>query len=192
MMNEKEALQIIESMISSTKQEVRDNGFFYILWGWLVFISALTDYTMLTMFRHPQHALVWGILMPLGGVISIIASRKQAKQQRVKTYIDQSIKHLTIAFSVSLAIVCFIMPMTTQNWRAFYPTIMVLYAFGVYMFGGILQYKPLTYGAFACWALATLAFFVGYKWQLLLIALAVVCCFIIPGHMLKYRQHKNV
>ncbi len=52
-MNEKEAIIIIEDMISKTQQEVKDNGFYYILWGWLVFISALIDYTLLVFVQEP-------------------------------------------------------------------------------------------------------------------------------------------
>jgi hypothetical protein len=77
-LNEMEALEIIEQMINRTKQQISDNGFYWILWGWLVFISAITDYTLLVFFDHPNHALVWGILMPLGGVITAIASKKEA------------------------------------------------------------------------------------------------------------------
>jgi hypothetical protein len=32
-MNEKEALLVIEQMINSTKEEIKDNGFFYYMWG---------------------------------------------------------------------------------------------------------------------------------------------------------------
>jgi hypothetical protein len=192
MMNEKEALLLIEEMINSTKQEVKDNGFYYILWGWLVFIAAITDYVLLVFMDNKQHALVWAILMPLGGLVSVIKGRKDAKKQRVKTYIDEAIKYLSIAFSISLFIICFIMPMTNNSWRVFYPTLMVIYAFAVFIFGGLLRYKPLIYGAFMNWALAIVGYFVTYDWQLLLLALAVLCSFVIPGHLLNRRFHQHV
>lgn len=192
MLNEKEALLLIEEMINSTKQEVKDNGFYYILWGWLVFIAAITDYVLLVFMDNNQHALVWAILMPLGGLVSVIKGRKDAKKQRVKTYIDEAIKYLSIAFSISLFIICFIMPMTNNSWRVFYPTLMVIYAFAVFIFGGLLRYKPLIYGAFMNWALAIVGYFVTYDWQLLLLALAVLCSFVIPGHLLNRRFHQHV
>ena len=191
-MNEREALLLIEEMINSTKQEVKDNGFYYMLWGWLVFIAAITDYVLLMVLHNNNHAIVWGILMPLGGVVSIIAGRKQSKEQRVKTYVDEAIKFLTIAFSISLFIICFVMPMTNNNWRAFYPTLMVVYAFAIFVFGGLLRYKPLIYGAYTNWALAIIGYFVAYDWQLLLLALAVLCGFIIPGHLLNKKFRKRV
>jgi hypothetical protein len=191
-MNEKEALLVIEEMISSTKQEVKDNGFYYILWGWLVFVSALIDYVLLVYLNNSNHALVWAILMPMGGVVSLFWGRKEKENRRVKTYLDEVIKHLTIAFSVSIFIVCFVMPMTNNNWKAFFPTLMVIYAFGVFIFGGLLRYKPLIYGAIINWILAVVGYFCAYDWQLLLLALAVLCSFIIPGHLLNRRFYRNV
>ncbi len=191
-MKEKEALLLIEEMINSTKQDVKDNGFYFILWGWLVFISAITDYVLLTLFSYGGHASIWGILMPLGGLVSFIAGRKQIKKQRVKTYVDESLRYLSIAFGISLFIICLIMPMSDHNWRSFYPTLMVVYAFGIFIFGGILRYKPLMYGAYSNWILAIVAFFVAYDWQLLLLALAVLSGFVIPGHLLNRRFHQHV
>lgn len=192
MMNEKEALLLIEDMISRTRQELKDNGFYYMLWGWLVFISSLVDYSLLTFLRSEYHAVVWVVMMPAGGLVSFIAGLRDNKRTRVRSYLDESVRHLTAAFVISLLIVCLVMPMTGNTWRAFFPTMMVLYGFAIYMFGGMLRYRPLQYGAFANWALAAAGFFVTYDVQLLLLALAVVCGFIVPGHLLNRRYNRDV
>ena len=183
--NETEALAIIEQMIQKTKQGISDNGFYWILWGWLVFISAITDYSLLVFLNHPKHALVWGILMPLGGVITAIASKKEYNEKRktAKTYVDELMTYVTTAYVISLLIICFIMPMNAGTWKAFYPVIMVLYATITYITGGIVKSKPLRMGSFLNWACAIVAFFFTYDWQLLLLALAVLGGFIIPGHL---------
>lgn len=191
-MNEKEAILLIEDMISRTKEDVKDNGFYYMLWGWLVFVASIIDFTLLRFYESEYHAVVWAIMMPAGGIISFVAGMREAKTVRVRTYLDESVKFLKVAFVISLIIVCVIMPMTTNTWRSFFPTLMVVYAFGIYMFGGLLRYKPLQYGAFANWALAIAGFYCTYDIQLLLLALAVVCGFIIPGHLLKQRFSKHV
>jgi hypothetical protein len=190
-MNENKALEIIEQMISNAKREIKDNGQYHIMWGYLVFISAITDYYLLVTGKE-NHALIWGILMPLGGLVSIIMGIKQSKNQRVVTYIDEIFKNLTIAFGVSLFLVCFIMPMTSKHWSSFYPVLMVIYAFALFLMGAILQFKPVKIGAIVIWACAAVAFFVGYDWQLLLLALAVLSGFIIPGHLLNLRARQHV
>ncbi|MFY8021427.1 MAG: hypothetical protein ACOVP1_09525 [Bacteroidia bacterium] len=185
-MNELEALQIIESMINKTKKEISDNGFYWILWGWLVFISALVDYTLMVFFQHDLHALVWAIMMPLGGIITAIKGRKESieKSKSAKTYVDELMKYVITAYVISLLIICFIMPMHPDTWKSFYPVIMVLYATITYITGGIVKSKALRMGSFLNWACAITAFFVTYDWQLLLLALAVLGGFIIPGHIL--------
>ncbi len=190
-METNQALALIENMILSAKREIKDNGFYYMFWGYLVFLSAITDYILL-MSDHPKHALVWAIAMPFGGLVSIIKGFKDKKKQTTITYIDEMFRHLMIAFTISLFIVCFIMPMTQNNWRSFFPTLMVVYAFALFVSGGILRFKPLQYGALAVWALGAIAFFMPYQHQLLLLAAGVLAGFVVPGHLLNMLFKKNV
>ncbi|MDZ4668920.1 MAG: hypothetical protein SGJ00_13725 [bacterium] len=190
-MNENKALEIIEQMISNAKREIKDNGKYHMMWGYLVFVSALIDYFLLITGKQ-YHAYVWGILMPLGGLVSILMGRKQSKNQRVVTYVDEVFKYVIIAFVVSLLLVCLIMPMTSKHWSSFYPVLMIIYAFALFIMGGILQFRPLRMGAMAIWTCSFVAFFVGYDYQLLLLALAVLSGFIIPGHLLNLRARQHV
>jgi hypothetical protein len=123
--------------------------------------------------------------MPLGGVITIFKSlRERNNRPPVKTYIDELMRYAVRAFAISLFIICGIMPMS-QNWSAFYPVLLTLYAIWLYIAGGALRFKPLIRGGYANWLLAIIAFFVGYDIQLLLLATAVLVGFIVPGHQLK-------
>ncbi|GAB1449653.1 MAG: hypothetical protein LCH37_14265 [Bacteroidetes bacterium] len=181
--NENEALQLIEQMINRAQQKMHDNGMYWLLWGVLVFVSALTDYVLLTQFTYEKHALVWAILMPLGGLISFLMGWKdsQKKKLEAKTYVDELMGYVVTAFTISLLIICLIMPMTGTNWKSFFPVIMVVYALVTYISGGILQVKPLRMGSFVNWICAIAAFFFQYDIQLLLLATAVLGGFIIPG-----------
>ncbi len=190
-METKEALTLIENMILTAKREIKDNGFYYMFWGYLVFLSALTDYFLL-MGNNNNHALVWAIAMPMGGIVSIVKGLKDKKKQEVETYVDEMFKQLMIAFTISLIIVCFIMPMTQNNWRSFFPTLMVIYAFALYVSGGIIRFKALQFGAIAVWILGAIAFMLPYQHQLLLLAAGVLLGFVIPGHLLNLKFNRNV
>jgi hypothetical protein len=193
-MNEKEALSVIEQMIATARQDVKDNGFFFMLWGWLVLAGALTNYVMLVWMHSPYASLVWAILMPLGGIISFIAGMRERKERekRVNTYLDEMMKYIVRAFVVSLFIVCVMLPFNNQNWQVFFPVLMVLYGYALYIFGGVLRFRLLNIGGMINWLLASIAFFVTYDIQLLLLALAVLCGYIIPGHTLNSRFRKDV
>lgn len=193
-MDEKNALQLIETMINSAKQEARDNGFYFILWGWLVFIGAIADYTMMMFMLPPiseYHAMAWVVLMPLGGIVTGIMSFVTKKEVRVKTYIDDLMRYAMRAFVISMFLVCFLMP-STEHWPAFYPVLMIVYAMWLHISGGALRFRPLIYGAYVNWLLAIFAFFSQYNVQLLLLATAVLCGYIIPGHILRSRFNKDV
>jgi hypothetical protein len=192
-MNEHQAFEIIDSMIHSAKKEIKDNGFYYSLWGWMVFIAALSDYVMLVFLQNEDHAWPWAILMPLAGIITAVVSlRERKKVRQAKTYLDEVMKYAVTAFAISLFIVCFIMPMTDANWRSFYPTIMVIYAIWLFISGGALKFRPLIVGGLINWAMAALAFFTTYDNQLLLMAFAVLTGYIIPGYLLNKEFKKHV
>jgi hypothetical protein len=193
-MNEKDAFQVIEKMIASAKREVKENGFYFMFWGWLVFIAALIDYSLLKGVipaLREGHAITWAILMPLGGIVTMIKSIKDRKREpAVKTYIDELMRYAVRAFAISLFIVCGIMPMS-ENWSVFYPVLLIIYAIWLYIAGGALRFKPLIWGSYANWAFAIVAFFVQYDNQLLLLAGAVLVGYIIPGHQLKSNYDKQ-
>jgi hypothetical protein len=192
--NEKQALQVIEEMISKTKNEIKDNSFYFLLWGWLVFIAALSEYYLLNFTDFEIHGLLWLILMPLGGVISMIGGmRSRKKDVQVKTYVGENFRVTGRAFGLSLLVIC--LCMTTQDhFGVFYPTMMVLYGWWLYVSGGMLKFAPLQYGALLDWALAVIGFIVwkDTSSHLLLMAVAVLGGYIIPGYLLKMNYKKHV
>ncbi len=185
-MSSEESLAVIRSMIESTREDMRDNGSWYLLWGWLVFTACILHYTLMaTGFEQP--AMAW-MLMPLGGVISIIKGLRENKEQRVKTHLDTFMKHVLISFLICLFIVLGFMPKLGLNT---YPMVMLVYAFWLYISGGAINFRPLQAGGLINWGLAIVTFFAGFEEQLLLLALAVLSGYIIPGYMLRSRYYKE-
>lgn len=184
-MNNEESLRIIRSMIESTKQDLRDNGSWFLLWGWLVFVACITHFVLMEV-GYEKPYLAW-MLMPLGGVISIIKGMREEKSQKVKTHIDEFMKHVLIAFLVSLFIVLGFGPKLGLNT---YPLIMMVYGFWLYISGGAINFRPLQIGGMINWALTIVAFFVGFDIQLVLLAAAVLLGYIIPGYILRSRYNK--
>jgi hypothetical protein len=184
-----ESLQIISEMIAAAKTGIRDDGFFYLLWGWLVFSSSISQYILLYGLHSEYNILPWLILMPLGGVVSSIYGRKLKRKKKVKTFLDQFMGYALIAFLVSLFSVLFLMNVTKSPTVA-YPLIMMVYGAWLFISGGALKFKPLMIGGCINWILSIAAMFVDFQWQLLILALAVLLGYIIPGHMLKagYQQ----
>jgi len=183
--NEKERLQLIESMIMQAQQSLNDNGFIWLTWGWLVFIASLLQFALLKMEYYAQSYYPWVILMPLGCIITVVWVVKEARKSKVKTYVDEFMAYLWSAFSIStfIYIVFFY-----KTYSLIIPVILVLYGIGTFVSGGAIRFRPLIIGGIICWIAAIISFNVEMTYQLFLIAISVLCSYIIPGYILRSRS----
>jgi hypothetical protein len=186
-LNNEESLQLIRRMINTAKENLEDNSFYFLLWGWFVFVACLLHYVLLKLSPQIQ-GIGWVILMPLGGVITMVYGYRQDKKQSTTSYISDLMKYVLIAFLVSLFVVLIFM---NKLGLATYPMVMLIYGIWLFVSGGALNFKPLVYGGIINWTLGITAFFFSFEYQLLILALAVLLGYIIPGHRLKKRQQKT-
>lgn len=184
-MSNEESFQIITSMIEAARKEVRDNGSWFLLWGWLVFIACGLHFILLKS-GYDKPWLAW-MLMPAGGVISVIKGIREEKQQRVKTYVDTFMNYVLIAFLVSLL---FVLVNMQHLGLSTYPMVMMVYGIWLFVSGGVLEFKPLIYGGVLNWILAFVAFWFSFDDQLVILAAAVLFGYIVPGYMLRSRYVK--
>lgn len=187
-LNEIESLEVISKMIKSAQNDFTDNSFYYLFWGWLVFAASILNYVLMHI-KYDQAFLPWLVLMPLGGIVTGIYSYKHEKKIKVRSYVDDVMKYVVIAFLVSLFI---ILLSSSKLGLATYPMVMMIYAVWLFISGGAMKFKPLIIGAIINWVLGLIAFHFEFEVQLLLIAAAVLLGYIIPGYMLKTRFHKAV
>lgn len=190
-LNPTESLNIIHSMINTAKNKLADDGFLLIFWGWLVFIASLINYILFSC-NIVYGFLVWPILMPLGGIFTGIYKSKKEKKRNAKTYIDTYLKYLWTAFGIAMAASLISLPF--YGIKSSYFCLMVVYGFVTFVSGGLLEFKALRIGSLFSFAAAIGSMFVGEKEQLLCLAIAVLCSYIIPGHLLSrnYKSQNNV
>lgn len=178
-------LELIEEMINNAKGNISDGRIFYLLWGWLVLIAATLNYILLKVIQYEAHWMVWPILMTAGGIATGIISSKR-KSKGVQTYAERAMKHLWIAFIISLLLV--LIGMTEIGVENAYPIIMILYGLGTFVSGGILKFKPLQYGALLAWICGIAGFYFAFDVQLILIAIAITGSYLIPGYLLTKKK----
>lgn len=184
--SESESMMVIQRMIATAKNELIDDSFYFMFWGWIVFAASLGHYLLWQVgFSAPY--IVW-LLMPLGVIITFFYGKRQHKDQPVKTYVDEVMKYVLIAFGVSLAITLSFQSKLGLNT---YPMVMMIYAVLLFVSGGSIRFRPLIIGGIINWLIGIAAFFVSFDIQLLMLAGAVLLGFIIPGHMLKSKVQKT-
>lgn len=189
-LTEKESLDLISKMIHSAKNSMSDDSIFYLLWGWAVFIAAITQYVLIQV-NYPYSWLSWMVLMPATAVVATIIGYRKRKKEQVVTFVDEFMKYLWIAFGVSL--VLFLFFQSKIGAENTYPVIIVLYGIGTFVSGGALRFTPLKIGGIICWIMAAIAFYLSSEQQLLILALTVLLSYIIPGYLLQRKfRHETV
>lgn len=191
-LNEQQSVQLIRTMLERTQHQVSDNGFYFLLWGWLVFICAAFNYIGWMIFGPKEFIfLPWAVLMPLGGIVSAVYGSRQKKKENVVTYTQELLNKVLIAYLVSLLIILLI-GMYAYGWEKCYPFLMIIYGVWLFVSGSAIRFRGLVAGGIFTWCCAAATFFVPTPHQLLMLAVAVLGGFIIPGHLLRNRFRKNV
>lgn len=185
-----ESLQLIDSMINKARNRFSENGHLYLVWGWSVFACAIACFGIGFWHLHPRPDIAWmGLLVPWLYMMMYLIKKK--KQQLVKTYTDEIMAMVWLTFSVLMVLLGFILG-AKQMMFAIYPCFLALYGMPTFLSGIILRFKPLMIGAVVCWILAIAAVAVFWVYQPLLLAVAVVAAWIVPGYLLrkKYNTEK--
>ena len=175
-----ESLDIIKNMIAKTQRQFSDDSFYYIMWGWLVFLASLGHFILLQ-FELEKAYYVW-CFMPIGGLVSFLYGLKQNKTEKVKTHVNSSMGYLWCAMVIAMMLVLF---MAGKLEDKTYPVLILIYGIGTFVSGGLLNFKPLIIGGSICFILSITSFLLVFEYQLLCIALAMLVSYIIPGHLLK-------
>lgn len=184
--NSEQGFELIQRMIRTAQHEIEDDSFYFLLWGWAVFVACTLNFVLMKL-NYSQPYIGWTILMPAAGIVTAVYSRKREKKIKVKSYIDSLMTYVLVSFLVSLFMVLFFQSKLQLNT---YPMVMMVYGFWLFISGGALKFKPLIIGGVINWVLAAFSFFVGFEQQLIVLAAAVLLGYIIPGHMLKNKFSK--
>lgn len=180
-LNTDESIQLIMEMVQSTKYNIAEDKFIYLLWGYAVAISAITHYIMQFILKVEMAWIVW-LSMPIAGFVTAIYYIKKKRKARTKTFTDRALGGVWAAFVAAMII--FLMASPQVGWPIVYPILMVLYGIGTSITGTIIKFKPLVIGGYLSMLTGLVAFYMSFEIQLFLLAIAVIVSYIIPGHLL--------
>ncbi|MFT4154167.1 hypothetical protein [Parafilimonas sp.] len=183
----RQSLQLIESMINRAKDKYAEDGFMYLLWGWLVFILSIIQFVLLHVFNYAYHYIVWLVTIPVF-IYQIFYTKKKNRNQKVFTYTDAIIGYVWITYAIVMLLLCFFIGILTSGeyFKYIIHILLAVYGMPVFLTGIIIKYRPLIYGGIACWVLCILSTFIkNYDYQFLCIPAAMIVAWIIPGYSLR-------
>ncbi len=176
-----QSIQLIQSMIEKTKADISENRFYFLLWGWVIFIAVICQFLLKTVFDYQHHYIVWLSVIP-AAIVTVIKSIKK-ERSTYRTYISDSMGFLWMGLGISFFILSIIIS-TSIGWMKAWPFFILFYGLGTFISGKLLEFKPLVIGGIINWILAIIAVFVTYDYQLLLGAGAILISYIIPGYLI--------
>jgi hypothetical protein len=184
-----QSLLLIESMIRTAKNRFSDNGHLYLLWGWVVLICSVGHFAAIqwNLFGHPEW--IWGLtwVALLYQTVYLIRLKKKI---RVSTYTDDILKAIWLVF-VGCGLLLAVVVGRLGDWNTMYPLILMLYGIPTILSGTVLRFKPLVWGGIICWMLCMVSVFLPLRYNLLMVSLAVIAAWIIPGYMMKQKFAKE-
>ena len=219
LLNVKESLELIGQMICTAKNNLqKGTGKIFLLWGYLVAgISFAT--VVLSMFLPKQTAynayLLW-FFMFLGMPVHYWLLKKRENERLVMTYIEKLMRWVWIGFAISILVVIVGMLLDTVilsyfvggvkegnnfvywfQWLLLTPIMLCLYGFALFVSGKAYGFKPLVIGGIVCFIGSFFLLFSIHKtgvvyFQQLVLCVSAVAGFVIPGHMLNRKEHKDV
>jgi hypothetical protein len=181
-----QSLKLIQSMISKARQNMSDNGIYFLVWGWLTFFACTGQFVLKHILRYEKHYLVWLVII-IGILFSIYQGRKEERTSKVKTYVDESMSYLWGGMAISFFVLGMIL--TRMGWGTMvFPFYIMMYGLGTFISGNFLKFRPLVIGGIVAWVLAIGATYVSYDYQMLFGAAAILISYIIPAYMLRSRN----
>lgn len=175
-------LDIISDSISAAKENIKNQSFYYILWGWLVIISSLFNFALLKFGAHKLHFIPWILIMPLGWVATIIYARNHSGERGFETHLESFLKYLWIVLGLSMLVVVFISIMNKMN-----PAILtlVLAGIGTTVSGFTMKFKPLIWGGNIMFIFSISCLYIQNENVYLIYAVAIALGYLLPAYRLK-------
>lgn len=181
----KDSLQLIDSMINQAKNRFTENGFLYLVWGWVIFICSLFHFAAikLNLLKHPEWVwtITWAVV-----IFQVIYLVKAKRNVKVKTYSDAIIDAIWICFGICMFVLMVVMG-RFNLWIYVNSLVLLFYGIPTFLSGFVMRFTPLKLGGIACWLLAIASTFAAPVYYLLFIASAVLIAWIIPGYMLRIK-----
>ncbi|MDB5231474.1 MAG: hypothetical protein JWN76_2279 [Chitinophagaceae bacterium] len=185
-MSEQESLDIIQQMIHTAKREQKDDGKGWILWGWLLFLASLFTVINMHVALVKDMYFFWNIFGLLTIVLLVfnIIRHLFFKTARVKTYTSEVFQKLNIGFFISLIFIIVAINLHKCDPVTGFSLLTNLYGFWILIYGASLNFRPSIIAAFVVWAFAYgMLFTDSFELAMIFHGAAVLCGYIIPGHI---------
>jgi hypothetical protein len=188
-LSNQKSLEIIQQMINQAKSNISDNGLGWLLWGSMIIFASVSTFAFIQTGAKDIY-LGWNIF----GIFTIVMlsyDMFKPKRKTVRTYISDLLRLVDIGFIVCLFTIIFSINVAVDPNSGF-GFFLMIFAFLMLIKGGAVKSRALMIGAAVNWA-GAIAMFLNkdFKYDMLIMAGAVLIGYIIPG-LLLWLQYKKL
>ena len=186
-----ESWRLIQDMIQVAKEDHRETGISWLLWGWLLFTASVLSVVYCYLNMRSYISWTWMSVLVLGGILFVFVRLQRKRQQVVKTYVQELLQRFAIGFFISIIIIVATTSMIDAGFAFGY--FYVLYAFWLFIHGSAIRFRPQLVGAAINWAAAIAIFLIkDFKYDMMVSAVAILGGYLVPGYMLRAKYRKTI
>lgn len=193
-MTPEESLNLIGEVISRSRNNLKTNSFFFLLWGWFIIVASLIEAFL---FWHAGKTKEWGNfglligmnwigLTFIGLIIQGFYIRKHYVNKVYRTYFDKIIASMWI---ISAMVIVLVVYMSVSRHIAPEPYILAAISIPTAVTGVMTRFKPLIIGGILFMVFAIISVNLEQEYlKSLNSAVALICGYLIPGYMLRKKN----
>ena len=194
--DERKSLQLIKSVIETSKRTLKEDGILLILWGFVLSTANLWRYyesVVLTSWWLRELMKVYMILSGIA-VIGITIYYIFFRKKKVRTFTSISVRYVWVGVILADNVIIMITKVILDkiDFVLLQPIQMVLIGFALFVSAGIYRYHLLSLSGVIMWIAAAIAVNYDLNIQFLVRSIAEVLCFIIPGVLMYSARNKMI
>ena len=184
-------IEIINSVIKSTKENLKPLSVNFIFWGFLIIAMSLFNYAFPSLFQSAQYSglLFWTVLPLIGMILTVYYNINIRKKTGYETYLSRVIKIIWGVFNLSWIYIIAL----SFTLKSFHPVPPILFLLSIILIitGLIIKFKPITIGGVF---LTIFIFYLNFNPGINLLLVNIVGVFLgllVPGLSLFYSKSDN-
>lgn len=202
--NEQDSLKVINEMIIRARGNFQQGaGNSLILWGYVIAAISLLCFVLPMIFSIGYSVnWLWVLTLPVF-IGNMLYERSKARKAMVITHLDKIVGAIWLAMAVMSSLFVgfvFLVAISLSSNLPFLfitPMMMVFSGASLYVTARVYRFKPYVYGALVFWLGAVICichfvFFRGLDLQFVILSLAMLFGFVLPGHILNKKAKSYV
>lgn len=187
-----QSLQVIREMIEVSRNNLKNDGILFILWGWIFFISVFTRYLIRVIVINENIASLINktlLVVLLAGVV-LSVNYIYSKRLELKTYTGEILRYLWGGIIFLNLFLLLFQLQSDVNFDMLISQYMLMLALGTFVTGGIIRFRLLIYCSISFMVLVLIGLYLHSDISVLVFSLSFITGLAVPGHILYSKRER--